>query len=336
MSASTTGSMPRTLAHVLRSNLCLTLPVPEAVPGIDQQTMIVTGSNIGLGYESSLRLLLIGTGKIIMAVRDVKKGEAAREELLRATGRAADAVEVWHLDMASYASVKDFAARAAQLPRLDAVLANAGIATRAFKSAEGDEQTLTVNVVSTFLLFLLLLPKLREAPSTGRFVIPNSALHYIAPVTELAPSADEKQSIYARLNDPSKALMGSRYPLSKLLVVYMVRELAARTTASAGKPAVIINTPNPSACKSQLMRESSWIELTLGNSFARTAEEGSRTLVHGLLGGDDTHGQYLDNCHVAAPATTVTSDLGVAIQKAFYRETMEKLEAICPGVSKNI
>jgi NAD(P)-dependent dehydrogenase (short-subunit alcohol dehydrogenase family) len=299
MSASTTGSMPRTLAHVLHSNLCITLPIPEATPGLSKQTIIVTGSNIGLGYESSLHLLRLGVGKLIMAVRDVIKGEAAREELLRATGRKPETIEVWKVDMSNYASVKDLAARANQLPRLDAVLANAGMATRTFSVAEGFEQTLTINVIATFLLFLLVLPKLREAPSTGRFVIPNSALHYVAPISEIVPAVKgEKGSIYDALNDKKAALMGQRYPLSKLLVVYMIRELTEQIRAS-GKPGVILNTPNPSACKSQLMREYSWIELKLGNSFARTAEMGSRALVNGVLGGEDTHGQYLDDCKVA-------------------------------------
>ncbi|KAH6695373.1 hypothetical protein F5X68DRAFT_227354 [Plectosphaerella plurivora] len=335
MSASTTGSVPRTLAHVIRSNLCVSLPVPEATSTISEETIIVTGANTGLGYESSLHLLRIGVGKLIMAVRDRKKGEAAREALLHATGREPASIEVWIVDMSNYASVRDLAARASQLPRLDAVLANAGVAPRTFYEAEGSEQTLTINVIATFLLFLLVLPKLREAPRPGRFVIPNSALHYVAPISELTPAVQNEKSIYTALNDKKKSLMNDRYPLSKLLVVYMIRELTEQMAATGKKP-VILNTPNPSACKSSLIREYSWIEIKIVNSFARTAEMGSRTLVDGLLGGEETHGQYLDDCKVVAPATTVTSELGVAIQKAFYKETMEKLEGVCPGVTRNI
>ena len=49
-----------------------------------------------------------------------------------------------------------------ELERIDILLENAGIATGAFKLVEGHESTVTVNVISTFLLAFLLLPKLQE------------------------------------------------------------------------------------------------------------------------------------------------------------------------------
>ena len=65
--------------------------------------------------------------------------------------------------MSSFASVKAFSDRANnELPRLDAVLANAGISTNLYNSAEGFEETLTVNVISTFLLSVLCLPALQR------------------------------------------------------------------------------------------------------------------------------------------------------------------------------
>jgi len=202
--------------------------------------------------------------------------------------------------MDSYDSIKTFAARASQLPRLDGVLANAGIMTDKFGLSELNEKTLNVNVVSTFLLYLLLLPKMQESgQQTGhscRFVIPNSALHFMAPLTELEP---KNGSIISELNDPKKANMAGRYPVSKLLVIYAVRELAERSKSSR-RGSCIINTPNPSFCKSNLAREAQE-----GRGFriaekvlARSTEEGSRVLVHGLLAGQESNGQYLSNCHV--------------------------------------
>jgi hypothetical protein len=32
--------------------------------------------------------------------------------------------------------------------------------------------------------------------------------------------------------------------------------------------------------------------------FARTAEEGSRTTVHGVVAGNDSHGQFLSGCEI--------------------------------------
>ena len=282
------------LGSTILSNLFITLPYPESAPGLSDQIFVVKGSNTGPGYETSKHLLRLGLGKLIMAVRSLKKGEEARTGLLNATKRTPESVEVWELDMASYDSVKAFAHRVqTTLPRVDAVLANAGVLTSQFHLAEENEKTITVNVVSTFLLFLLLLPKLRLSRSSARFVIPNSALHYLASIKDLIP--DTNRTIFSRLNDPDRTDIVAMYNISKLLVVYVTRELDARMKASK-KTTVIINTPNPSYCKSGLLRE---VEKSAPPTFlARTQEMGSRAFVHGLLAGPESSGQYLTNCHV--------------------------------------
>jgi NAD(P)-dependent dehydrogenase (short-subunit alcohol dehydrogenase family) len=285
---------------VLVSNLFVKLPVPVGNAELSNQTIIVTGANTGLGFESSLHLSRLGVGRLIMAVRTTAKGNDARKKILHSTGRSESSIEVWPIDMDSYESIKTFAARASQLSRLDGVLANAGIMTSNFSLSELSEKTLNVNVISTFLLYLLLLPKMRESgQQTGhvcRYVIPNSALHHMAPLAELDPKSP---SIIDGLNDPKKANMAGRYPLSKLLVIYAVRELAERSSSS-GKGACIINTPNPSFCKSNLAseaQESHGFRIA-EKLLARSSEEGSRVLVHGLLAGQESNGQYLSNCHV--------------------------------------
>jgi NAD(P)-dependent dehydrogenase (short-subunit alcohol dehydrogenase family) len=234
-----------------------------------------------------------------MGVRNLEKGENAKRSLLASTKREEACIEVWPLDMDSYDSVKQFASRAANLHRLDVLLANAGIFTTRFSIVEGNERTITTNVVSTFLLSLLLLPKLRQSAeqfgTVPRLVIPNSALHYISPIKELDVKEGE---IFATLNDLKKADMTGRYPLSKLLVIYAVRELASRTKASK-KPLIVINTPNPSYCKSQLVRENDSFGARMGDRMlARSTEMGSRALVNGVLSNAESNGQYLSNCHV--------------------------------------
>lgn len=236
-----------------------------------------------------------------MAIRNEVKGRDAKAAILASTGRSTSSIEVWYLDMASYDSIKDFAKQASALPRVDGVLANAGIMTRSFELCEGTEQTLTVNVIGTFLLYLLLVPKMRESyQQTGNichYVIPNSALHYLSPISELEIRSE---GLFGRLSDPKKADMAGRYGLSKLVVIYAVRELAKRGVEEAGKCRVIINTPNPSFCKSNLARErNETFAFRLGEKiFARSTEEGSRTTVHGLFAGEESNGQYLANCHV--------------------------------------
>ncbi|KAK3934747.1 short chain dehydrogenase sol3 [Diplogelasinospora grovesii] len=323
-------------ASTIFSNLFVKLPYPDG-DSLRGQTVIVTGSNQGLGFEASKHLVRLGVERLIMGVRSIEKGEAARREMLQQSG-AKTTIDVWQVDLESYESVKAFANRASTLPRLDAILANAGIMTTEFNKAEGNERTLTVNVISTFLLCLLLVPKMRESASqfhaTPRIVIPNSALHYMAPLKEVEPN--NSLTIFDRLSDPKTADMGNRYPLSKLLVIYVVRELAGLLNKQ-GKMGVIINTPNPSFCKSQLAREMAGLGMRVAERMlARSTEEGSRALVHGLMAGPESSGQYLTNCHVQAPSSSVTSQKGQGIQKRVFDELVQKLEKISPGLMASL
>jgi NAD(P)-dependent dehydrogenase (short-subunit alcohol dehydrogenase family) len=286
------------------SNIFIPLPIPKA--DLSGQTYIVSGSNTGLGFEASRHINRLGASKLIMAVRSPSKGETARREILKSTGREDSSIEVWELDMNSYESVKKFAARVtSSLPRVDGVLANAGIMVDVFQMSEDNESTMTVNVVSTFLLLLVLLPKLRESATkfdiAPRFTIVNSALHYTAPLKELDP-ARVPGRIFDTLNGKD-AEMNGRYSVSKLLVLYAVRELAARIKASPGSGEVVINTPNPSWCRSALSsgteRGRSGSAQMAEKLIARSTEVGSRALVHGVVSGPETNGQYLNNCHVS-------------------------------------
>ena len=137
--------------------------VTPQVPTTDctGKTVIITGANVGLGKEAARHFTRLNVKKLIIACRSIEKGEAAKADIEASTGRKG-VIEVWQLDLSSYESVKDFAKRAQGLERIDTLLENAGVATNNFYEVAGNESTITVNVVSTFLLALLLLPKLQE------------------------------------------------------------------------------------------------------------------------------------------------------------------------------
>lgn len=143
----------------LRSQLCVELPVPTKK--YTGQTVIVTGSNVGIGLETACYFVSLDAAKVILAVRNTAKGEQAAKSITQSTGRNG-VVEVWPLDLAKYESVKSFAERAKSLERLDILVNNAGIFVYDFEIAEDNESTITINAVSTMLLSILLLPKLRD------------------------------------------------------------------------------------------------------------------------------------------------------------------------------
>lgn len=109
-------------------------------------------------------LVTLGAQKVVLAVRSLDKEKAAKASIFESTDRADTAlvIEVWQLGLSNHDSVIRFPERAKTLPRVDVIIENAAIVTLTFRMAEGDESTITTIVISTFLLALLLLPKLRE------------------------------------------------------------------------------------------------------------------------------------------------------------------------------
>lgn len=98
----------------------------------------------------------LNASKVILAVRSIKKSEAAKAEIEAQTKRTG-VVEVYKLDYSGYASVKAFAARVAELERVDIAVLNTGVATEQFEISEYNENTLTVNVISIALLLFFIL-----------------------------------------------------------------------------------------------------------------------------------------------------------------------------------
>ena len=155
------------------------LPVPTA--DFSGKVVIVTGANSGLGLEAARHFVRLGAAKVILGCRSAEKAEAAKADIEASTGQR-DVVEVWPLDMGSFDSVRDFCRRADALERLDVVAENAAVATGEFEEMEGFESSITVNVISTFLMALLLLPVLRRTASRHnvqtRLSVISSDAHY--------------------------------------------------------------------------------------------------------------------------------------------------------------
>lgn len=127
------------------------------------KTVLLTGANSGLGKEALYHLIRLGASQVIAAVRSVESGTAVKEEVERTTRRNG-VIELLELDLGNYDSVKAFADNVAQrVDRLDHAVMNASIATEDYATLEGNESTVTVNVVSTVYLVLLLLPIMRAS-----------------------------------------------------------------------------------------------------------------------------------------------------------------------------
>ncbi|KAF7561667.1 hypothetical protein G7046_g2472 [Stylonectria norvegica] len=297
------------------------------------QTIIITGANTGLGKEAAIHFARLGAAKIIIAVRNVEAGEAAKRHIVARTGRSADVLEVWPLDLLSNESCKAFADRASKLPRVDVFLENAGIAGDKFKLAGGHERMVTVNVISTFYLALLMLPKLKESARkfniTPRLTVVSSEVHGHTQLPEW-----KQPSVFDALNDETKARPAELYPISKLLGVLAFREISPQLNGTG----VIFNLLNPGLCHSELGRDAGFVFTLIKFVLARSTEVGSRTLVASAVAGPESHGKYFSDGVIDDKAVSefARSEDGKQAGKKVWRELSEILESIQPGITSNL
>jgi NAD(P)-dependent dehydrogenase (short-subunit alcohol dehydrogenase family) len=160
-------------------------PVPVA--DFTGKTIIITGANTGIGKEAVKHFVRLNASKVIATARSDTKCVSSLAEVEKSTERPG-VVEFWTLDYSSYDSVKAFCKRAETLKRVDAAVLNAGLGIGHFEKFEGDESSVVVNVISTTLLMLLLLPILRQSATKWGIVptlsVTGSAYYSIAKFPE--------------------------------------------------------------------------------------------------------------------------------------------------------
>ncbi|KXJ87457.1 hypothetical protein Micbo1qcDRAFT_215827 [Microdochium bolleyi] len=331
------------------------LPI-HATPALVQgRTFIVTGANTGIGYETAKHLASLGAGRIIMAVRNLDAGGKAKAKIAAELGKGADDVlaEVWHLDLASFASVRSFAAKAAaELDRIDGLVENAGVfagSRDAEAKAEGWNMSTTVNVLSTFLLAGLLLPKMSETARKLGFVGGGAdgssasgqdtrlAPHIVIvgsnwPFHQFRETWEKvKHDPLIGLDDEALCPISDVYALSKLIDIQCARELGARVAPFA-RTGVVINTVCPGLCMSDLARYQTQDFQThifgVIEQVGRTSEQGSRNLLYAVTAGAGSHGHFLEN---AGDADSAVPEFAIESQKDTWDIVAKQLEKIEPG-----
>jgi len=303
------------------------------------------GANlIKLGLDAAKLLARLNCSTIVLACRTLEKGERAKDAVLQSVpsdGKRPTVVP-FELDLSSFSSVVNFSERCKGLPRLDAAILNAGVDMQEFALSEGYETTITVNVISTFLLAVLLLPTLRLSAKKYK-IVPNiaivgSAVHFWANEKDLTTPAEGQ--ILTALSDPKKADMKARYFLSKLPVMLLVKYLASILITSAqddpnSKPLVVVNNVAPGFCKTNLLRaHEEFSAKVMTKVMGRESEHGARTLIHGAIAGQETHGQYLSECVVKDYSAFVKSPEGDRTATRLWQEVSAIYEEVKPGCTK--
>ncbi|MFD5681751.1 oxidoreductase [Streptomyces bacillaris] len=229
------------------------------LPDLTGRTAVVTGANSGIGLVTARALAEHGA-RVVLAVRDPKKGEAAAETMARP-------VEVRALDLADLSSVRAFAR---DLPGpVDLLVNNAGLSLGPLsRTADGFELQFGTNHLGHFALTNLLLPRIG-----GRVVTVASLGHRIG-------SLDFSDLQWERRRYRPNAA----YTQSKLANLLFAAELQRRLTR-AGSP-VISTAAHPGISSTNLMRTEGKpslgmrLEKFLVGLVAQNAEEGALPILY--------------------------------------------------------
>ena len=126
------------------------------------KTIIITGANSGLGFETAKKIAKSGECEIILACRSMEKAERARAEIAEETGNQ-NLVTI-PLDTSLLRSVRGFAqAILSQERTVDVLINNAGISPmHSGITEDGVELVFATNHLGHFLLTNLLLPVLAD------------------------------------------------------------------------------------------------------------------------------------------------------------------------------
>ena len=154
----------------------------QDIPNQTDNVIVITGANVGLGYESAKALAAKGA-EVVVAVRTISKGEDAAQQIRTEVPSAK--VHVMELDLADLASIDQFAQNfKAQFNRLDVLMNNAGVmATPQKQTKDGFELQFGTNHLGHFALTGQLLDVLLSTPNSrvvtvSSMAADNGEMHY--------------------------------------------------------------------------------------------------------------------------------------------------------------
>lgn len=227
--------------------------------------VIITGPTSGVGKEIAVGLAELGA-EVILACRDVKKGNKVASEITRRTG--SKNIVVMGIDTSGQESIRKFAREfRRRFRRLDILINNAGGNRGTLpkvNSVDGIELTFATNVLGYFLLIQELLPLLqRSAPAR----IINVASSY-------ASDLDLDDLQFERRPFESFRAYAQSKACDRMLTWALARRLkGSGVTANAMTPGLITETELYRNSPSEL------VQRLTQYSGGRTSEQGADTAV---------------------------------------------------------
>ncbi|XP_077466779.1 dehydrogenase/reductase SDR family member 13b.1 [Stigmatopora argus] len=265
------------------------------------KTVIVTGSNTGIGKTTAIDLAKRGA-RVILACRSKQRGVAALADVKKESG--SNQVVFMQLDLGNLKSVRSFAETfLTSEPRLDILINNAGVYMHG-RTKDGLGLMFGVNHIGHFLLTNLLLDRLKEC-KPSRVVIVSSVAHNFGRINFECLSKHKTLGLGSSLLDNLQI-----YSDSKLCNVLFTYELAKRLQGTQ----VTCYCLHPGAINSELARNaSSLMQILLKpitTFFFKNTVQGCQTTLHCTLqeGIEPFSGRYFSNCTVRNLYSKATDD----------------------------
>lgn len=273
----------------------------DNIPSQKEKIAIVTGSNTGLGFETTLALAKKEI-KVIMACRNIEKAETAKQDILRKVPGAD--LEILPVDLSSLSSVRDFAkSYLLKYNRLDLLINNAGIMMPPYaRTIDGFESQMGTNYFGHFLLTGLLLDIIIKTPGSR--------------IVSLGSIAHKKGEInFEDLHWKKKYSAMGAYRQSKLACLMFAYELQRRLEATDMKTMSVAAHPGVSI--TELVRHyPKWLMFVLSplfSLFTHSPEKAALPTLYAALGTDVRGGNYFG----PQGRSEMTGDPGKAESTAF-------------------
>ncbi len=252
---------------------------------MDGKTVIVTGSNTGMGKEIAADMASRGA-RVIMACRSMEKGNKTADVIRRRLGGGTLIVQ--QIDLGSLKSVQMFCKTFLKTEkRLDVLINNAGVFFSPYMLTEdGYEYHFGVNHLGHFLLTNLLLELLKKTP--------NSRVVNVSSFTYNFTSLD-----FDNLNYKHSYSRMQAYMRSKLANVLFAKELARRTKGMG----IDVFSLNPGGVDTDITRYllPQWAMPVLDPIMSLTiksARAGAQTAIHCAVASEvqGMSGSYFSDC----------------------------------------
>lgn len=303
-----------------------------------------------------MKIAALNPKRLILGTRTIAKGEATRDKILKQVPSInRSTIEIFEIEYTSFRSVSKFAeAIKKSTTTLDCVLLSAGLVNPSYEATHEEgvgswDMAIKVNVLSAALLAIELLPLLKQTPGSvlnfvGSTGYTNVTSQQLKPILDKIANSQATEDVNALgfFNNAKRWNPEVGYCEAKLLLMFVLQGLVQSLGGGQGKLPASENSPVLLACcpnqtKTDLGRNfpvGMKVFMFVWNSvLARTAEQGSRTLVSGLMLGEEANGRLWTNDQFDDRSPNITASEWEVLQKVVWKEIVQVLRAYKPDLT---